>query len=106
MSGSKFFRRLVRYALCLTAALLAFAACAYTDYRLWPLDLHAPRYPALPAPQIQGNRVVLPFAPGVAAAKVATFHDHLEPFLHFQYLPGPEAHDARHPSRLYLTAAH
>jgi len=72
MSGSKFFRRLVRYALCLTAALLAFAACAYTDYRLWPLDLHAPRYPALPAPQIQGNRVVLPFAPGVAAAKVAT----------------------------------
>src|SRR6266404_68144 len=104
MSGSKFFRRLVRYALCLTAALLAFAACAYTDYRLWPLDLHAPRYPALPAPQIQGNRVVLPFAPGVAAAKVATFHDQLEAFLHFEYLRGREARDGSDTSRIFLTA--
>src|SRR6266404_6351979 len=104
MSGSKFFRRLVRYALCLTAALLAFAACAYTDYRLWPLDLHAPRYPALPAPQIRGNRVVLPFAPGVAAAKVATFHDQLEAFLHFEYLRGREARDGSDTSRIFLTA--
>ncbi len=104
MSGSKFFRRLVRYALCLTAGLLAFAACAYTDYRLWPLDLHAPRYPALPAPQIQGNRVVLPFAPGVAAAKVATFHDQLEAFLHFEYLRGREARDGSDTSRIFLTA--
>jgi hypothetical protein len=84
MSARKFFRRLVRYLLCLTAGLLAFAACVYADYRLWPLDLHAPRYPALPAPRIQGNRLVLPFAPGIASAKVATFHDQLEAFLHFE----------------------
>src|SRR5258707_7688888 len=104
MSGSKFFRRLVRYALCLTAALLAFAACAYTDYRLWPLDLHAPRSPALPAPEIQVNRLVLPFARGVAAAKVATFHDQLEAFLHFEYLRGREARDGSDTSRIFLTA--
>src|SRR5258707_254749 len=104
MSGSKFFRRLVRYALCLTAALLAFAACAYTDYRLWPLDLHAPRSPALPAPEIQVNRLVLPFARGVAAAKVATFHDQLEAFLHYEYLRGREARDGSDTSRILLTA--
>jgi len=104
MSGSKYFRRLVRYVLCLTAGLLAFAACAYTDYRLWPLDLHAPRYPALPAPQIQGNRLVLPFAPGVAAAKVASFHDQLEAFLDFEYLRGREARGGNDTSRILLTA--
>src|SRR6267378_4304949 len=104
MSGSKFFRRLLRYVLYLTAALLAFAARAYPDYRLRPLDLHAPRYPALPAPKIQGNRVVLPFAPGVAAAKVATFHDQLEAFLHFEYLRGREARDGSDTSRIFLTA--
>jgi hypothetical protein len=104
MSGSKFFRRLVRYVLCLTAGLLAFAACAYTDYRLWPSDLHAPRYPALPAPKIQGNRLVLPFASGVPAAKVATFHDQLEAFLHFEYLRGREARDGGDTSRILLIA--
>src|SRR6266404_5141172 len=78
MSARGFLRRLVRNVLCLTAALLAFAACAYTDYRLWPLDLQAPRYPVLPAPKFQGNQLVLPFAPGIAAAEVATFHDQLE----------------------------
>jgi len=35
--------------LCLSAGLLAFAACAYTDYRLWPMDLQTSRYPVLPA---------------------------------------------------------
>src|SRR5258706_2981615 len=104
MSGSKFFRRLVRYALCLTAALLAFAACAYTDYRLWPLDLHAPRFPALPAAQFQGTRFVVRCARGVAAAKVATFHDQLEAFLHFEYLRGREARDGSDTSRIFLTA--
>jgi len=84
MSARGFLRRLVRNVLCLTAALLAFAACAYTDYRLWPLDLQAPRYPVLPAPKFQGNQLVLPFAPGIAAAEVATFHDQLEAFLHFE----------------------
>src|SRR5258708_6173105 len=105
MSGGKFFRRLVRDLLCLTAALLAFAACAYTDYRLWPLDLQAPRYPALPAPKIQRNQLVLPFAPGIASAKVATFHDQLEAFLHFEYLRGREARGGSDTSRILLTAA-
>src|SRR5216684_2579031 len=104
MSGGKFFRRLVRYLLCFTAGLLAFAACAYTDYRLWPLDLQAPRYPALPAPKIQGNQLVLPFAPGIAAAEVATFHDQLEAFLHFEYLRGREARSGNDTSRILLTA--
>jgi len=104
MSGRKFFRRLVRNVVCLTAGLLTFAACAYTDYRLWPLDLEASRYPALPAPHIQANRLVLPFAPGVASAKVATFHDQLEAFLHFEYLRGREARNGGDTSRILLTA--
>jgi hypothetical protein len=61
MSVRKFFLKLVRNLLCLVAGLSAFAACAYTDYRLWPLDLQASRYPAFPAPAIQGNRLVVPF---------------------------------------------
>src|SRR5260370_20502272 len=36
-------------------------------------------------------RSVLPFAPGIAAAEVATFHDQLEAFLHFEYLRGGDA---------------
>ena len=104
MSARGFFRRLVRNVLCLTAALLAFTACAYTDYRLWPLDLQAPRYPALPAPKIQGNQLVLPFAPGIAAAEVATFHDQLQAFLHFEYLRGREARSGNDTSRILLTA--
>jgi hypothetical protein len=104
MSARGFFRRLVRNLLCLTAALLTFAACAYTDYRLWPLDLQAPRYPALPAPKIRGNQLVLPFAPGIAAAEVATFHDQLEAFLHFEYLRGREARSGNDTSRILLTA--
>jgi hypothetical protein len=104
MSARGFLRRLVRNLLCLTAALLAFAACAYTDYRLWPLDLQAPRYPVLPAPKIQGNQLVLPFTPGIAAAEVATFHDQLEAFLHFEYLRGREARSGNDTSRILLTA--
>src|SRR6266446_3275965 len=104
MSARGFLRRLVRNVLCLTAALLAFAACAYTDYRLWPLDLQAPRYPVLPAPKFQGNQLVLPFAPGIAAAEVATFHDQLEAFLHFEYLRGREVRSGNDSSRVLLTA--
>src|SRR3989449_394707 len=104
MSGRKFFRKLVRNFLCLTAALLTFTACAYTDYRLWPLDLDAPRYPALPAPKFQGDRLVLPFASSRASAEVATFHDQLEAFLHFEYLRGREARDGGDTSRILLTA--
>src|SRR5437762_13929996 len=104
MLGRRFFRRLLRHSLCLTAGLLAFAACAYTDYRLWPLDLPAPRKPVLSRPQIQGDRLVLPFATGVASARVATFHDQLEAFLHFEYLRGREARDGDDTSRILLTA--
>src|SRR4029077_7491712 len=104
MSARGFFRRLVRNVLCLTAALLAFAAFAYTHYRLWPLDLQAPRYPVLLAPKIQNNQLVLPFAPGIAAAEVATFHDQLEAFLHFEYLRGREVRSGNDSSRVVLTA--
>src|SRR2546425_12940572 len=104
MSVRKFFRKLVRNLLCLVAGLSAFAACAYTDYRLWPLDLQAPRYPAFPAPAIQGNRLVLPFTPGVASAEVASFNDQLEAFLRFEYLRGREAREGHDTSRIFLTA--
>ena len=104
MSGRNLFRKIVRNFLCLTAALLTFTACAYTDYRLWPLDLDAPRYPALPTPKFQGDRLILPFAPGIASAEVATFHDQLEAFLHFEYLRGRDARDGGDTSRILLTA--
>src|SRR3989475_2536777 len=104
MSGKGFFRRLVRNLLRLTAALLTIAASAYLGGLLWTLDLPAPRYPALPAPKIQGHRLGLPFSPGVPSAKVATFHDQLEAFLHFEYLRGREARNANATSRILLTA--
>jgi len=104
MSGRNLFTKIVRNFLCLTAALLTFTACAYTDYRLWPLDLDAPRYPALPTPKFQGDRLILPFAPGIASAEVATFHDQLEAFLHFEYLRGRDARDGGDTSRILLTA--
>src|SRR6266436_7007304 len=104
MSAKAFFRRLVRNVLRLTAALLTIAAFAYLGGLLWTLELQTPRYPTLPAPKIQGHRLVLPFAPGIAAAKVATFHDQLEAFLHFEYLRGREARDGNDTSRILLTA--
>ena len=45
MSIKNFLKKLLRYVLCLAAGLLAFAACGYTDYRLWPLDLPASSHP-------------------------------------------------------------
>jgi len=104
MSVRGFFRRLVRNLLRLTAALLTIAASAYLGGLLWTLDLPAPRYPVLPAPKIQGHRLVLPFSPGVPSAKVAIFHDQLEAFLHFEYLRGREARDGNDTSRILLTA--
>ena len=85
--------------------LLTVAASAYLGGLLWTLSLPAPRYPALPAPKIQGHRLVLPFSPGVASAKVATFHDQLEAFLHFEYLRGREARVGSDTYRILLTAA-
>jgi hypothetical protein len=43
--------------------------------------------------------------PGVACARVATFHDQVEAFLHFEYLRGREARDGSDTSRILLTAA-
>jgi hypothetical protein len=81
----------------LTAVVLVSAACGYIGGRLWPLDLNAPRYPAFPAPRIQGDRLVVPFSPGVASAEVAAFNDQLEAFLHFEYLRGRETRRGNEP---------
>ena len=90
--------------MCLSCGLLAFAACAYTDYRLWPLDLPASAALRVPAAAVQGSRIVVPFAPGVGAAEVATFNDQLEAFLRFEYLRGREARNGHDTSRILLTA--
>src|SRR5713226_9769126 len=100
----RLFRGLLRGLFRLTALLLFVAAFAYLGGLLWTSDLPAPHCPALPAPKIQGNHLVLPFSPGVASAKVATFHDQLEAFLHFEYLRGREARDGNDTSRILLTA--
>ncbi len=104
MSARKFLRKLVRNLICLGLGGLAFAACAYTDYRLWPLDLPASAAPRVPATAVQGNCIVVPFAAGVGAAEVATFNDQLEAFLRFEYLRGREARNGHDTSRILLTA--
>ena len=104
MRAKQFLIRLVRGLLCVSAGLLAFTACAYTDYRLWPLDLPASAGPRIPIAAIQGKRLVVPFAPGVPAAEVAQFNDQLEAFLRFEYLRGREARAGHDTSRILLTA--
>jgi hypothetical protein len=104
MQARKFLKRLVRGVLCVAAGLTAFAVCAYTDYRLWPLDLPASASPRVPTVAFQGKRLVVPFAPGVPTAEVAQFNDQLEAFLRFEYLRGREAHAGHDTSRILLTA--
>ncbi len=104
MSARKFLRKLIRNVVCLAAGVLAFAACAYTDYRLWPLDLPSSATPRVPATAVQGNRIVVAFTPGVGAAEVATFNDQLKAFLRFEYLRGREARNGHDTSRILLTA--
>jgi hypothetical protein len=104
MSVMGFFRRLFISLLRLTALLVFVAAFAYLGGLLWTLELPAPQYPALPTPKFQGSRLVLPFSPSVASAKVATFHDQLEAFLHFEYLRGREARAGNDTSQILLTA--
>src|SRR5437773_3175264 len=104
MSVKKFFQKLVRYVLCVAAGMLAFAACGYTDYRLWPLDLPASAHPRVPVAAIQDKRLVIPFSPGVPAAEIATFNDQLEAFLRFEYLRGREARAGHDTSHMLLTA--
>src|SRR5260370_24680924 len=101
----RFFRALLRGLLRLTALLLFVAAFAFLGGLLWTPTLSAPRYPAFPATKIQGNQLVLPFSPGVASAKVATFHDQLEAFLHFEYLRARAARDAAVASLILLPGA-
>ena len=104
MSAIKLFQKLVRYALCLAAGVLAFAACGYTNYRLWPLDLPASAHPRAPISAVENNQLVFPFTPGVPVAEVASFNDQMEAFLRFEYLRGREARAGHDTSRMLLTA--
>ena len=105
MSVKKFLLKLLRYTICLAAGLLAFAACGYTDYRLWPLDLPASAHPRVPVTAVKDKRLVVPFSVGVPAAEIATFNDQMEAFLRFEYLRGREAREGHDTSHMYLTAA-
>ena len=104
MSVKKFLLKLLRYTLCLAAGLLAFAACGYTDYRLWPLDLPASAHPRVPVTALKDKRLVVPFSPQVPAAEIASFNDQMEAFLRFEYLRGREAREGHDTSHMYLTA--
>ena len=104
MSAQKLFTKLVRYALCLAAGVLAFAACGYTDYRLWPLDLPASAHPRVPHTAVENGQLVVPFTPGVPVAEVASFNDQMEAFLRFEYVRGREARAGHDTSHMLLTA--
>jgi len=105
MTLKSFLKKLLRYTLCLAAGLFTFAACGYTDYRLWPLDLPASAHPRVPVTAVKGNRLVVPISLEVPAAEIATFNDQLEAFLRFEYLRGREAREGHDTSHMYLTAA-
>src|SRR5437763_5081111 len=104
MPLKSFLKKLLRYTLCLAAGLFTFAACGYTDYRLWPLDLPASAHPRMPVTVVKDNRLVVPFSLEVPAVEIATFNDQLEAFLRFEYLRGREAREGRDTSHMYLTA--
>jgi hypothetical protein len=104
MSAQKLFTKLVRYTLCLAAGVLAFAACGYTDYRLWPLDLPASAHPRVPLTAVENKQLVVPFTPGVPVAEVASFNDQMEAFLRFEYVRGREARAGHDTSHMLLTA--
>ncbi|HKW62026.1 MAG TPA: hypothetical protein VJN89_05725 [Candidatus Acidoferrum sp.] len=104
MSVKNFLKKLLRYTLCLAAGLFTFAACGYTDYRLWPLDLPASAHPRVPVTALKDKRLVVPFSPEVPAAEIATFNDQMEAFLRFEYLRGQEARQGHDTSHMYLTA--
>src|SRR5215469_2093809 len=104
MSLKSFLKKLFRYTLCLAAGLFTFAACGYTDYRLWPLDLPPSARPRVPVTAVKDKRLVVPFSPEVPAAEIATFNDQLEAFLRFEYLRGREAREGHDTSHMYLTA--
>src|SRR5215472_7021519 len=100
----KFLKKLVRIFLCLCAGILAFATCAYTDYRLWTLDLPGSARPRVPVVAIEGKQLVVPITSGVPAAEIANYNDQLEAFLRFEYLRGRLARDGQDASHALLTA--
>ena len=104
MAVKKLVSKLVRYTLCLAAGLLAFAACGYTDYRLWPLDLPASAHRRVPTTAVANGQLLVPFSPLVPVAEVADFNDQLEAFLRFEYVRGREARAGHDTSRMLLTA--
>lgn len=101
MSAGKIYRKLARF----FAALLAVAlvAAVLIGYRVWPRELRLALQPRFPTLTMEGNRLILAFSPDVASAKIATFNDQLEAFLHFEYLRGREGNRA---SQILLTATH
>jgi hypothetical protein len=88
-----------------TAALFlaSFALSSWTAYRVWPRRMPDSFLQHVPAPKLEGNRLVLPFSNAVASAQIASFDDQLEAFLRFEYLRGHDPGDA---SKVLLTARH
>lgn len=101
MSARKIFRKLPRFCAALLAVVLV--GGVLIGYRVWPRGLRFALQPRFPALSMEGNRLILAFSPDVAAAKIATFNDQLEAFLHFEYLRGREGDRA---SQILLTATH
>src|SRR5258708_22768144 len=98
-------RNILHRLLLFCAALLAVAlgAGVLMGYRVWPRHLCVTLHLRFPAVVMEGNRLILAFSPDVASAKIATFNDQLEAFLHFEYLRGQEG---GRPSQILLTATH
>jgi hypothetical protein len=101
MSARKIFRRIVRF--CAALLVVGLGAGVLIGYRVWPRELRLAVEPRFPALAMEGNRLILAFSPDVASAKIASFDDQLEAFLHFEYLRGREGDQA---SQILLTAAH
>jgi len=94
-------RRLLPF--CTALLVVALVAGVLMGYRVWPRELCVTLQPRFPAVVMEGNRLILAFSPDVASAKIATFNDQLEAFLHFEYLRGREGDRA---SQILLTATH
>ncbi len=101
MSARRVLHKLPRF--CAAFLGVALVAGGLIGYRVWPRELRLALQPRFPSPAMEGNRLILAFSPDVASAKIATFNDQLEAFLHFEYLRGREGDRASH---ILLTATH
>src|SRR5258708_29085290 len=101
MLARKILHRLLPFCTALLA--VALVAGILIGYRVWPRELRVTLQPRFPALAMEGNRLILAFSPDVASAKIATFNDQLEAFLHFEYLRGREGARA---SQILLPATH